>query len=138
MDHWTTVPFGKYIGLTLPQIAFREQLRTVALPIKNHHEPKPVRVRFQLLLIAEIFRDEIIRHLRLGTVLSGESEIELEIIQPGDAWVDSLALELVRQVLVMSLEQSCVGSVVNGDLDRVTLHAEVALQAAQKISCQVL
>jgi uncharacterized protein (DUF3820 family) len=24
MDHWTTVPFGKYIGLTLPQIAFRD------------------------------------------------------------------------------------------------------------------
>src|ERR1017187_1469812 len=87
---------------------------------------------------AEIFRDEIIRHLPLGTVLSGESEIELEIIEPGNARVDSLALELMRQVLVMSLEQSCVRSVVNGDLDRVTLYAEVALQAAQQMSRQVL
>ena len=60
-----------------------------------------------------------------------KAEVELEVIEPGDAGIDVFAFEDLGQVLVMGFEQVRMGGIVEGDEDRVVANADIAVDAAE-------
>ena len=78
----------------------------------------------------------MIRHWLWGGRLF-ETEIELEVIEPGDSRIDLLLLQEFGEVLKMIFPELSLGSVVIGHHDGIALHAQVPFQAAEEVPCQV-
>ncbi len=59
------------------------------------------------------------------------AEVELEVVEPGDAGVDVFAFEDLGQVFVMGFEQVRMGGIVEGNDDGVIANADIAVDAAE-------
>ena len=77
-----------------------------------------------------IFSGEFIR--------STEVKIKLEIIEPGDPWIDALRLEPRGQVLVMLPQCVGVTRVIVRHPNRLTVDPDIAFQSAEVRSGQML
>jgi len=89
---------------------------------------------------AAIYSQVLIR--RLGCQqrfrgISAETEVELEVVEPGDVGVDALAAEFRGQVLVVFPKALGVWGVVEGDDDGVVVDADVSVDAVEDAARQV-
>src|SRR5436309_15791522 len=80
-----------------------------------------------------IFLARFILPFDLGGGSLAEAEVEMEIVQPGNAWVDPLGAELARQVRVQALQALRIGRIVVGHHDRLLLHPDVSFQTGQHL-----
>ena len=60
-----------------------------------------------------------------------EAKIQLEIVEPGNSWVDIFCREFLRQMLVMASEKVYVWRIVVGYDDSIVVDPDVAIQPAE-------